>query len=155
MEQRKFLRRILLTCIGFLLTVCAFAQQITVQGQVKDTAGEPIIGANVIPVGNTKNGTITDINGNFKVKAEREGMLTISFVGYKTTTVRVSQNMVITLQDDSKILNDIVVIGYGTVKKSDATGSVVSVKADQLNKGPDYNHRADIVARKNALRNKL
>lgn len=135
MEQRKFLRRILLTCIGFLLTVCAFAQQITVKGQVKDTAGEPIIGANVIPVGNTKNGTITDINGNFSVRAEREGMLTISFVGYKTMTIRVSQNMVITLQDDSKILNDIVVIGYGTVKKSDATGSVVSVKADQLNKG--------------------
>src|SRR5574344_1806027 len=135
MEQRKFLRRILITFIGFLLTVGAYAQQITVKGQVKDTAGEPIIGANVVPVGNAKNGTITDFNGNFSVKTPKDGMLTISFVGYKSVTVNAVNGMSVVLQDDSKMLNDVVVIGYGTVKKSDATGSVISVKADQLNKG--------------------
>src|SRR5574344_160453 len=135
MEQRKFLRRILITFIGFLLTVGAYAQQITVKGQVKDTAGEPIIGANVVPVGNAKNGTITDFNGNFSVKTPKDGMLTISFVGYKSVTVKAVNGMSVVLQDDSKMLNDVVVIGYGTVKKSDATGSVISVKADQIGRG--------------------
>jgi iron complex outermembrane receptor protein len=135
MEQRKFLRRILITFIGFLLTVGAYAQQITVKGQVKDTAGEPIIGANVVPVGNAKSGTITDFDGNFSVKVQKDGVLTISFVGYKSVTVKAVNGMSVVLQDDSKMLNDVVVIGYGTVKKSDATGSVISVEADQLNKG--------------------
>src|SRR5574344_376537 len=135
MEQRKFLRRILLTFIGFLLSVGVSAQQITVKGTVKDTAGEPIIGANVIPASNPKSGTITDFNGNFVVKAAKGSTLTISFVGYKSVQVKAEPTLTVTLQDDSKLLNDVVVIGYGRVKKSDATGSVTAIKPDELSKG--------------------
>lgn len=130
----RFYRRILPLLIGLFLSVGAFAQTMTVKGHVKDSTGEPVIGANIVEKGTT-NGTITDFDGNFTLQCKKGVALVISFVGFQSQQLPAAANMVVTLKDDSKMLEDVVVIGYGTVKKSDATGSVVSVKADQLNKG--------------------
>ena len=126
--------RMLGLLLGLFLSVGAFAQ-INVKGHVKDSQGEPIIGATVRIVGQSTGGAISDFDGNFTLQVKQGSQLSISYVGYQTQTVTAAANLVITLVDDATILNDIVVIGYGTVKKSDATGSVMSVEADQLNKG--------------------
>jgi iron complex outermembrane receptor protein len=112
----------------------ASAQQITVKGHVKDVTGEPVIGANVLEKGTTT-GTITDVDGNFTLSVKQGALLTISFVGYKTQEVKATPTLTVTLTDDSQLLNDVVVIGYGTVKKNDATGSVTAIKPDELSKG--------------------
>ena len=101
---------------------------------MKDATGEPIIGATV-RVDGTQVATVTDFDGNFALKANQGANITISYVGYQSQTVKAAPSLTITLQDDQTVLSDIVVIGYGTVKKSDATGSVLSVEADQLTKG--------------------
>ena len=129
----QFPLRMLGLLLGLFLSVGAFAQ-IDVKGHVKDATGEPIIGATV-RVANSQAATITDFDGNFVLKANQGADITISYVGYQTATVKAAPNLTVTLQDDQTILQDVVVIGYGTVKKSDATGSVMSVEADQLNKG--------------------
>jgi len=120
--------------VGLLLTVGAFAQQITVKGHVKDATGEPIIGATV-KVAGAQQGTVSDFDGNFTLKADQGQTLSVSYIGYQTATVKAAPSIQVTLLDDQTVLQDVVVIGYGTVKKSDATGSVMSVEADQLNKG--------------------
>ena len=129
----QFPLRMLGLLLGLFLSVGAFAQ-IDVKGHVKDATGEPIIGATV-RVDGTQTATITDFDGNFVLKANQGADITISYVGYQTATVKAASNLTVTLQDDQTILQDVVVIGYGTVRKSDATGSVMSVEADQLNKG--------------------
>ena len=125
--------RMMALIIGLFLSVGAFAQ-ISVKGHVKDAQGEPIIGATVRVAG-TQTATVTDFDGNFTLKANQGQTISVSFIGYQTATASARPNMVITLHEDQAILQDVVVIGYGTVKKSDATGSVMSVEADQLNKG--------------------
>ena len=127
----KFL---LLVLVGMLMSVHVFAQSITVNGVVKDKAGESIIGANVLVKGTT-NGTITDFDGNFTLQASKGDILVISFIGYQSQELPVSAQMNVVLSDDTQILEDVVVIGYGTVKKSDATGSVTAIKPDEFNKG--------------------
>ena len=127
----KFL---LLWLVGVLLSVQAFAQGITVKGVVKDNTGEPVIGANVL-VKNTTNGTITDFDGNFTLNANKGDIVVISFIGYKTQELPAAVSMNVVLQDDSEVLEDVVVIGYGSVKKSDLSGSVVAIKAEEMNKG--------------------
>ena len=126
--------RMMALVLGLFLSVGAFAQQITVKGHVKDATGEPIIGASIRVVG-TQTGAVSDFDGNFQVKANQGQTLSVTYVGYQTAEVKAAPNVTITLQDDAQLLKDVVVIGYGTVKKSDATGSVMSVEADQLNKG--------------------
>ncbi len=126
--------RMLGLLLGLFLSVGAFAQ-INVKGHVKDSQGEPIIGATVRIVGQSTGGAISDFDGNFTLQVKQGAQLSVSYVGYQTQTVAAASNVVITLIDDATILSDVVVIGYGTVKKSDATGSVMSVEADQLNKG--------------------
>ena len=126
--------RMMTLLLGLFLSVGAFAQQIAVKGHVKDATGEPIIGA-TIRVAGTQTGVVSDFDGNFMIQASQGQTLSVSYVGYQTANVAVAPNVVVTLQDDATMLNDVVVIGYGTVKKSDATGSVMSVEADQLNKG--------------------
>ncbi len=130
----KIPSRMLALFVGLFLTVGAFAQQITVKGHVKDATGEAIIGA-TIKIAGTQQGTVSDFDGNFTLKADPGATLNISYIGYQPANVRAAANLVVTLQDDAQVLQDVVVIGYGTVKKSDATGSVMSVEADQLNKG--------------------
>lgn len=111
----------------------AFAQNV-VQGHVKDSSGEPIIGATVRVIGQD-GGTITDLDGNFSIKANPSDKLQISFIGYKTLEVSAKGGVDITLEDDNKVLDDVVVIGYGVAKKNDLTGSVAAIKPDEENKG--------------------
>ena len=125
--------RMLGLILGLFLSVSAFAQ-IEVKGHVKDATGEPIIGATV-RVDGTQAATVTDFDGNFALKANQGATIIISYVGYQNATVQAAPNVEVTLVDDETVLQDVVVIGYGTVRKSDATGSVMSVEADQLNKG--------------------
>lgn len=114
--------------------VNTFAQQIVVKGIVKDTTGEPIIGANVIVKGTT-NGTITDFDGNFLLNANKGDIIIISFIGYRSQEAQAAASMNIILKDDTELLDEVVVIGYGSVKKDDLSGSVVAIKAEEMNKG--------------------
>ena len=125
--------RMLGLVLGLFLSVSAFAQ-IEVKGHVKDATGEDIIGATV-RVDGTQTATVTDFDGNFVLKANEGADITVSYVGYQNATVKAAPSVEVTLVDDETVLQDVVVIGYGTVRKSDATGSVMSVEADQLNKG--------------------
>ncbi len=125
--------RMLSLLLGLFLSASAFAQ-IEVKGHVKDATGEPIIGATV-RVDGTQTATISDFDGNFALKANQGANISVSYVGFVTATVKAAPNLVITLKEDQTVLQDVVVIGYGTVRKSDATGSVMTVEADQLNKG--------------------
>ena len=125
--------RMLALVVGLFLSMGAFAQ-INVKGHVKDATGEAIIGATIRVVG-TQVATISDFDGNFTLKANQGADLQVSYMGYQTATVKAAPSVVVTLQDDQALLNEVVVIGYGSVRKSDATGSVMSVEADQLNKG--------------------
>ena len=129
----QFPLRMLGLILGLFLSVSAFAQ-IEVKGHVKDATGEPIIGATV-RVDGTQTATVTDFDGNFVLKANQGANITISYVGYQNATVKAAPSVEVTLVDDETVLQDVVVIGYGSVRKSDATGSVTSVEADQLNKG--------------------
>lgn len=127
-------RFFLLWFVGMLLSVQVFAQEIAIKGSVKDQLGEGVIGANVIVKGTT-NGTITDFDGNFVLNAKQGDVIVISFIGYKTQELPAATTMNVVLQDDSEVLEDVVVIGYGSVKKSDLSGSVVAVKAEEMNRG--------------------
>ncbi len=131
----RIYQTILTLILGLFLSVGAYAQNITVKGHVKDATGEPVIGANVVEVANTSNGTITDLDGNFTLNVPEGAKISISFIGYTTQEMKATPLMDVTLQDDSQLLDAVVVIGYGTVKKNDLTGSVSTVKADQINKG--------------------
>ena len=130
----RIYRTILPLLLGLFLSVGVYAQNITVRGHVKDALGA-VIGANVVEKGNTANGTITDLDGNFTLSVPKGATLVVSFIGYKTQEVTAASSVVVTLQDDAELLNEVVVIGYGTVKKNDATGSVTAIKPDKLNKG--------------------
>ncbi|MBQ9532709.1 MAG: TonB-dependent receptor [Prevotella sp.] len=136
MKQVKFtlpLRMLALIC-GLILSASAFAQQITVNGHVKDTTGEPIIGA-TIRVVNETGMAVTDFDGNFTIKAQQGAQLSVSYIGYTDALVTAAPNVVVIMQDDAQLMDEVVVIGYGTMKKSDLTGSVVQVKADEFNRG--------------------
>lgn len=130
----RIIQTILPLFIGMLLSLGAYAQQVAVKGHVKDAAGEPIIGANIMVKG-TSNGTITDLDGNFTLKVAPNSILVISYVGYKSEEVKATPSVIVTMQDDSQVLDAVVVIGYGTVKKNDATGSVTAIKPDKISKG--------------------
>jgi len=130
----KFPVRILTLLLGLFLSVSAFAQS-TITGQVKDATGEPVIGASVL-INGTSNGTVTDLDGNFSVNVQPGATLTISYIGFQKQQVAAANGMVITLQEDqAQQMNEVVVIGYGAVKKSDLTGSVTALKPDSKNKG--------------------
>ena len=118
---------------GLLLTVSSFAQTNAIKGHVKDASGEPVMGATITV--NGKAVGITDMDGNFSVDAAPGTNLTFTYLGMTPQTVKASKEMSITLQDDSKSLNEVVVIGYGVAKKSDLTGSVTAIKPDSKNKG--------------------
>ena len=128
---QKPLMALFLLC---LFPLGAMAQSI-LKGTVNDEAGEPVIGATVKVQGSQK-GAITDFNGNFSVEAEPNATLTISYVGYETQNVKVAgrNDIVITLKEDNTTLNDVVVIGYGTMKKKLVTGATVQVKGDEIAK---------------------
>lgn len=134
MKKSLRLKALLTLLVGLFLSIGVFAQQIAVKGHVKDTTGEPVIGANVLVKGTT-NGTITDFDGNFMLNVPKDAILSVSFVGYKSAEVKAASTVMVTLEDDSQVLDAVVVIGYGSVKKNDMTGSVTAIKPDKLNKG--------------------
>lgn len=142
-ECRGWLFRVLLLVL--VLFACVFQspaqsigvdQQQKVTGVVKDMSGEPIYGASITVKGQTI-GTITDADGNFSIYAPVGSVLNVSFIGFETQDVKVTgKKLMITLKEDSKTLDEVVVVGYGLVKKSDLTGSVGRVKADVIEKMP-------------------
>lgn len=134
MKRNSTFKVLLMFIVGLFLSVNTFAQQIVVKGIVKDTTGEPIIGANVIVKGTT-NGTITDFDGNFLLNANKGDIIIISFIGYRSQEAQAAASMNIILKDDTELLDEVVVIGYGSVKKDDLSGSVVAIKAEEMNKG--------------------
>ena len=130
---RNYSMRYMLTVAMLFGALVAFAQT-TASGTIVDAAnGEPIIGASILEVGTT-NGTITDFDGNFTLKVQQGATLSISYMGYKTQELPAAANMSVKLGEDSELLDEVVVVGYGVVKKNDATGSVTAIKPDEMNK---------------------
>ena len=126
--------------MGLLVLLCliplwAFSQNITVKGVVKDATGESVIGASVVQKG-TSNGIITDIDGNFTLNVPSNSTIVISFVGYKTQEIPVAgkTQINVTMKEDTEMLDEVVVVGYGQMKRSDLTGSVVSVNDQAIKK---------------------
>jgi iron complex outermembrane receptor protein len=127
--------RVLFTMVtGLLLSAEVLAQQLTISGIVKDDTGEPIIGASVAVKGTT-NGTITGADGDFRLGAKKGDVIAVSFIGYESQEQPAATSMLFVLKEDNKLLEDVVVIGYGQVKKNDLTGSVAAIKPDELSKG--------------------
>lgn len=123
--------RFLILLLTFFVSMTAFAQKQQYSGVVVDGGGEPVIGASVIQKGTTS-GAITDLDGKFTVSVESGSTLVISYIGYKNYETKVSNNMRIVLEEDSKTLSDVVVIGYGVQKKSVVTASIAKVSAEDL-----------------------
>lgn len=122
----------LLLSVLALLPAAALAQgMVTVSGTVADSNGDPLIGCSVQLKGSGV-GTVTDLDGHFKLQVPEGKTLTFSYIGYKTKELKAQKNMKVTLDDDTHVLNEVVAVGYGTMKRSDITGSVVSVKAEDL-----------------------
>lgn len=118
-----------------LLPLWAYAQSITVKGTVKDNTGEPVIGASVVQKG-TSNGIVTDIDGNFSLNVPSNSTIVVSFIGYKTQEIPVAgkKQINVTMKEDTEMLDEVVVVGYGQMKRSDLTGSVVSVSDAAIKK---------------------
>lgn len=120
---------------ALVFSVSVAAQKTVVKGNILDKDNLPIIGANILEKG-TSNGTISDVDGNFTLSITNpKATLLITYIGYKNVEMPASANMKIMMTEDSEMLEDVVVIGYGSVKKSDATGSVTAIKPDDFNKG--------------------
>lgn len=121
-----------------MLVVCQtlFAQTFVAKGVVTDSQREPLIGA-YVKVENTKDGTVTDVNGNFSLKCNKDATIEISYIGYVTQKLKASADMNVMLENDVKMLDETVVVGvgYGTMRKSDLTGSIASVQAKDLKQG--------------------
>ena len=133
-------KTILSAVMLFIVALLAQAQNITVQGTViSATDNEPLIGAVVIPADNEKNGVTTDFDGNFTLNVPEGTGLTISYVGYKTVTVKAQPSLTVTLDEDAELLDEVVVVGYSAEKKSDLTGSVSVVKMKDVADTPTGN----------------
>lgn len=128
MKKSKFLF-VLLALV--MMSASALAQKRTITGQVYDDQNEPVIGASVVEKG-TSNGAATDFDGNFTVSIEPGATLVISYIGYTTQEVKAADGMRVTLKSDQKLLDEVVVIGYGVQKKSVVTASIAKVSADDL-----------------------
>ena len=128
--RKKIFRRLL-----FLLTfmpMSMMAQEtMMVSGNIVDATGEPLIGCTVQQKGGSA-GTVADLDGNFKIQVPKNTILVFSFIGYKTQEIKASATMKVVMKEDSHVMDEVVVVGYGTMKRSDITGSVVSVKAEDM-----------------------
>jgi TonB-linked SusC/RagA family outer membrane protein len=138
MSKRMKNMRVLLLMILAVFSLSVSAQTITATGNVKDATGDPIIGASIVEKGNTSNGTITNLNGDFSLKVPANATLIVSYIGMKTQEIAIKgKNKIdVTLSDDTKALDEVVVIGYGTAKRKDITGSVATVSSEVLSAVP-------------------
>ena len=127
----KHIKRMLLSAVFLASGALAFAQQVDVSGTVKDEVGEPVIGATVAEEG-TKNATITDFDGKFSLKTSGDKQLTVSYIGYKTVTVKPAPQLDIVMVEDNKMMEELVVTGYTTQRKADLTGAVSVVNMDDI-----------------------
>ena len=120
--------------VFFLLCSTVMLAQNKVSGTVLDATGEPLIGVSVLEAG-TSNGVVTDFDGNFTLAVKQGAQLTFSYVGYTSQTLAAKDGMTVTLQEDNTVLNEVVVVGYGTMRRKDVTSSITTVKAEDLNRG--------------------
>ena len=128
--SRKILMR-LLFLLAFLPLGVKAQDAMTVTGNITDANGDPLIGCTVQVKGGT-GGSVADLDGNFKLQVPKNATLVFSFIGYKTQELKAAANMKVVMKEDSHVMDEVVVVGYGTMKRSDITGSVVSVKADDM-----------------------
>ena len=132
--NKHLLRKILSFAFFLLVSTYAFAQN-AVTGTVMDNTGMPLIGVSVVEKGTT-NGSVTDIDGKYTVNVEKGKTLVFSYIGYVTQEVEVQSNTInITLSEDAQLLDEVVVIGYGSMERKDVTSSITTVKAEDLNVG--------------------
>ena len=129
----RSMKRVLLSSALLLVSTLTFAQS-KVSGTVKDANGEPLIGVSVMEVG-TNNGAVTDINGNYTLNVKPGAKLKLSYIGFTSKTIKASGNSQIVLDEDNTALNEVVVVGYGTMRRKDVTSSITTVKAEDLNQG--------------------
>ena len=127
------MKRVLLSSALLLVSTLTFAQS-KVSGTVKDANGEPLIGVSVMEVG-TNNGAVTDVNGNYTLNVKPGAKLKLSYIGFTPQMVKAGSNSQIVLQEDNTALNEVVVVGYGTMRRKDVTSSITTVKAEDLNQG--------------------
>ena len=127
------MKRVLLSSALLLVSTFTFAQS-KVSGTVKDANGEPLIGVSVMEVG-TNNGAVTDMNGNYTLNVKPGAKLKLSYIGFTSKTIKASGNSQIVLDEDNTALNEVVVVGYGTMRRKDVTSSITTVKAEDLNQG--------------------
>jgi len=133
--MNQAMRRLCKLCLlaaFFVLAPPEVLAQTIAKGQVFDSTNEPVIGATVVEKGSPKNATITDFDGKFELKLQSGKQVVITYIGMKPKTVNATNNMKVTMEDDNTTLNDVVVIGYGSVKKKDLTGSVATVGAEAI-----------------------
>nr|WP_320039588.1 TonB-dependent receptor [uncultured Bacteroides sp.] len=131
------MRKTHLACLFIFLmsSISVFAQKSMITGKVVDVNNEPLIGVNVLVKGTT-NGTVTDIDGKYSISAPSGSTLSFTYVGFTAQLIKVTQNVInVILKEDSKTLNEVVVVGYGSMTRKDVTSSITTVKADKLNTG--------------------
>ena len=134
-KSRTAIRSFLLIVAALLISSAAFAQQTKVTGKVVDEQNEPVVGATV-QVEGTTNGTATNVDGLFTLEVNSGARLRFSYVGFKTLTIKAANGMKVTMQEDANTLNEVVTIGYGSVKRKDVTTAVSSVSTKDLEKRP-------------------
>ena len=130
---RKAFSRTLTLALLLMVTTVAWAQQ-RIGGTVRDAKGEALIGVSVKEAG-TSNGTTTNMNGQFTLDVRQGANLEFSYIGYNPQTLRAQNGMTVTLQEDNQLIDEVVVVGYGTMRRKDVTSSITTVKAEDLNRG--------------------
>lgn len=131
----SWLQTVIATVLFLCWATVGWGQDLSVKGNVTDTKGEPIIGASVVVKGNTTLGTITDMDGQFMLKVPASSTLVISYIGYVTQEIPAKSSLKVVLKEDNEMLDEVVVIGYGTQRKGDVTSAISSVKSDNFVKG--------------------
>ncbi|MCR5269836.1 MAG: SusC/RagA family TonB-linked outer membrane protein, partial [Prevotella sp.] len=130
---QKTFSRVLMLALLMMVSTMAWAQQ-RITGTVQDGKGEPLIGVSVVETGTT-NGTVTDADGKFAISVKQGARLDITYIGYTKKTVAARNGMTVKLEEDNKLLNEVVVVGYGTMRRKDVTSSITTVQAKDLNQG--------------------
>ena len=130
-QFRRGLEKVMLSLVLFTCSTVAMAQN-KVSGVIRDAQGEPLIGVSVIEAG-TQNGTITDVDGRYSLDVKRGAKLNVSYIGFEPQTINAGES--ITLREDNQLLNEVVVVGYGTMRRKDVTSSITTVQAKDLNQG--------------------